>query len=356
MTQGEVVGTADSRNPARKLSARARAGLDVARAFAAIYVVFHHVVASVNAPELIDLLFTFGQEAVIIFFLLSGFVIFANERERVAHPRGYYLRRLRRIYPLIVIAMIVSTVLWAAGLIDAKFSWSSLFGTLFSLQDIAFLKPGVITTPYLGNDPLWSLSYEVFFYAVFPLVMIAWRRNQLATRHAVGAIAVLGYITYLAAPNHFSLVVAYFLLWWVGAMTAKSYLDGTLRISAVFPEAIWMSALIIVAVAGVVFYGSRGLGLFPILMVRHFVVAAGMALLLFTPLRGMMASLSLRVAGPAALIAGLSYGLYVLHAPLLAQTGAARTWLFLPALVGTVVLAYFSDSFLARRLPKAPRN
>jgi len=356
MTQGEVVGIAGAGHLVRRLSPRARSGLDVSRAFAAVYVVLHHAVASITAPKAIDLLFSFGQEAVIIFFLLSGFVIFANERDRVAHPRGYYLRRLRRIYPLILIAMLLSTVLWATGLIIETFSWSSLFGTLFSVQDIAFLKPGVITAPYLGNDPLWSLSYEVFFYAVFPIVMIAWRRNQMAARHAVGAIAVVAYVTYLAAPNHFSLVVAYFLLWWTGAMIAKVHLDGNLQIGAVLPEMIWLSALILVAAAGVVFYGSHGLGVFPILMVRHFVVAAAMALALFTPLRGLLASLSLRIARPAAVVAGLSYGLYVLHVPLLVQTGVANSWLLLPAFAGTVVLAYFSDSFLASRLPKAPRD
>ncbi|QOC25498.1 hypothetical protein IC744_03750 [Microbacterium hominis] len=67
----------------RKLLPQLRAGLDVARAATAVYVVLHHVV---NLPGPAGVIFSFGQEAVLIFFLLSGFVIFANERERVRRP------------------------------------------------------------------------------------------------------------------------------------------------------------------------------------------------------------------------------------------------------------------------------
>jgi peptidoglycan/LPS O-acetylase OafA/YrhL len=62
------------------LSPRVRALLDAARACAALYVVAHHVAKGYGFPGLTGHLLRFGQEAVIVFFLLSGFVIFANER------------------------------------------------------------------------------------------------------------------------------------------------------------------------------------------------------------------------------------------------------------------------------------
>ena len=42
------------------------------------------------------------------------------------------------------------------------------------------MTPGVITAPYLRNSPLWSLSYEVFFYIIFPFVLRLWMHGAVA--------------------------------------------------------------------------------------------------------------------------------------------------------------------------------
>jgi len=337
----------------RRLSPGVRAGLDVARASAAIYVVLHH---TIQADGLVGLAFSFGQEAVLVFFLLSGFVIFANERDRVAQPAGYYLRRLRRIYPPMVFAMLVSTVLWAIGLVTASPTVLSGVGTLFALQDISALKPGVITDPYLGNSPLWSLSYEIAFYALFPLVMIFWRRSERLTRAAVPAVCVLAYVTYLATPNHVSLMIAYFLLWWVGAMVAHLWLTGRLTLAAAAPELLGLFSLTLVTSAGVGLYTYNGLGVFPVLMVRHSAFALVTFAVLFTPARKWLSRASVRVAKPAAKIASISYGLYVVHYPVLVQTKANQSWWLIAAVAATIALAWVADKFIPSLLPRAPRT
>ncbi|MEV5040312.1 acyltransferase family protein [Microbacterium sp. LMI1x-1-1.1] len=338
----------------RKLSPRVRAGLDVARAAAAVYVVLHHAI-HVGGP--VGVLFSFGQEAVLVFFLLSGFVIFANERDRSVRPGGYFLRRLRRIYPPMVFAMLVSTALWAVGLITATPTLTSAIGTLFAVQDISFLKPGVITDPYLGNSPLWSLSYEIAFYAAFPLVMIMWRRSERAARIVVPAVAIVAYGSYLAAPNHFSLVAAYFLMWWAGAMLAHLWTNDRLRLSAAFPELAGLVGLNVIAAVGVLFYDYDGVGVFPVLPLRHSAFVLLLFILVFTPVRRWLGTMSVRVAGSAASVAGISYGLYVMHYPLLVQTGANSSWWsFSLAALLTVVLAWVADKLLPRLLPSAPRD
>ena len=129
----------------------------------------------------------FGQPAVILFFLLSGFVIFANERHRAIRPRGYFLRRLRRIYPPVLVAFVLSVVVvFDNGDLRAQFSWRELLFNLLMLQDVGETKPGVITSSFLGNGPLWTLSYEVAFYLLFPFALAAWRRKPLLTTHLVG--------------------------------------------------------------------------------------------------------------------------------------------------------------------------
>ncbi|PZE66878.1 acyltransferase [Curtobacterium sp. MCBD17_021] len=350
-----AAGTTSTRSRPQ-LSPGVRAGLDLARALAAVYVVAYHVLASVAMPRPLSALFSFGQEAVIVFFLLSGFVIFANEADRSARPGGYYLRRLRRIYPPILLAMALSTVLWAFGLIRVDPSLWSAVGTMLSLQDIPTLKPGVVTAPYLGNDPLWSLSYEVFFYLVFPLVMVAWRRNEQRTRALVPVVAVAAFASYIFMPNHLSLVIAYFLLWWSGAMAAHVYLrTGTIRVGAVKSELLGLVSLTLVALAGVAVHGWNGAGLFPGLMVRHFAIALLLALVLVTPARTLLGKASLTAARPAAAVASVSYGLYVLHYPLLVQPNTQHTAWFLPAVAALIALAWVADRGLPKLLPRAPR-
>lgn len=327
-------------------------GLDAARATAAVYVVVYHVVQGLHLPRLLAVPFSFGQEAVLVFFLLSGFVIYANERDRATRLLPYYLRRLRRIYPLLIVAMLVSTVLWAVGMNPASPSWATAVSTLLSVQDSSALKPGVVAPPYLGNDPLWSLSYEMFFYAVFPAVLLLSRRLGHRSIHIIGAVCCLAYVTYALFPNHLSLVVAYFLVWWVGAMAARAALSDGLIVRALGAELVWLGLLTVVALFVMVVVGFRGIGYYPGLMVRHFAVAEVMLLVLVSPVRRWLAATASFVGKPAVAVASISYGIYVLHYPIVIQTGSLHSAWILLALAVTVVLAIATERGLMRVIPR----
>ena len=137
----EVAETEPRQKPCMKqpvLSQRMIVALDAARAAAAIYVVLYHLTLEHHLQHGIGMIFALGQEAVIVFFLLSGFVIFANERDRLTRPGGYYLRRFRRIYPPLIVAMLVSTLIYLDdGLFLESFKWRDLIGTLLMVQDIS---------------------------------------------------------------------------------------------------------------------------------------------------------------------------------------------------------------------------
>lgn len=343
----------------RRISAKGSAALNGIRALAAVYVVAHHIVINSSFHGAWTYAFRFGQEAVIVFFLLSGFVIFASEHRRVSDLRGYYLRRLRRIYPPLLVAFaLAAVVVTLNGTIGRDFNPWALTGNLLSLQDVSGLKPGVITDPFLGNSPLWSLSYEVFFYAVFPLVMVARRVSRRFALNAVGALAILGYATYLAAPNHFSLVVAYLLVWWAGAFLADLYRSSELSFRSAAPLFAWLGALCVAALIGVALmrHGKIDPGVFPALPLRHFFDAAVFALLaVAAPTR--KAIRSLWRGGPAAAyLASISYGLYVFHYPLLIEWDWASTPAgFAMAGVLLIVVSILGDRMMERLLPK-PRS
>ena len=81
--------------------------LDALRGFAATYVVLHHIMPRDLSWGGIDLSLAFrcGQEAVILFFLLSGFVInLSYQRSRDKRFLRFFARRFLRIYvPLVLV-------------------------------------------------------------------------------------------------------------------------------------------------------------------------------------------------------------------------------------------------------------
>jgi peptidoglycan/LPS O-acetylase OafA/YrhL len=78
-----------------------------------------------------------------------------------------------------------------------------LWGNIFMLQDMTSIKPGVRVEVFNDNGPLWSLSYEWWFYLMFyPIYSRVTARCQLAL---VGAISLLGLISYVLLPNQISL-------------------------------------------------------------------------------------------------------------------------------------------------------
>ena len=340
-----------------RISSELSGALDIARAAAAIYVVFHHVLSKYTLPYHLDFIFRFGQEAVLVFFLLSGFVIFASESQRANDLRGYYLRRIRRIYPPLIAALLVSTyVAWSNGILEAQFSATQLAGTLLSLQDISFLKPGVITDPYLGNSPLWSLSYEVFFYSIYPFVFWLWKKNRSITNNILGFICCTSYIIFIIYPQHFTLVLAYFLVWWCGAMAADSWFRQGRDVRSMMSSYKWLVALCVTAAIGIMIEGFKGVGVHPFLEFRHFSVGA-LVLLIFTGSNGALVRRLSPLNKLGIQIASISYGLYILHYPLLVQWHVTQTHLgFALACVLLFCLSYLVERQLPRLLPKVPQT
>ncbi|MEY2925670.1 MAG: hypothetical protein RL367_147, partial [Pseudomonadota bacterium] len=309
----------------RRLSPGLSTILDALRAGAALYVVLHHIFDARGYTHGAGLLFIFGQEAVLIFFLLSGFVIQSNEADRVASDRrGYALRRFIRIYPLLIMAILVSTlVAFAQERLASSFSWSSLFGTLLALQDDVVRKPGAIIRPYMINAPLWSLSYEIWFYVLFPFVSMVFRRlGQQTCQLIVGGTGLVAVLLYLGVPNFPCLVFAYFLIWWLGAMLAEAHATGVpaIRTTLILQIALTSAAIIAICYAEMARPDPRMVG-FLWLMARDFLAA----LVLYQALAWLVGRRwhhgTAQAAAFFSYLASLSYGLYVLHYPLLIDSG-----------------------------------
>ncbi|MBS4728189.1 acyltransferase [Mycobacterium sp. SM1] len=174
------------------------------RACAAIGVVFTHVAFQTgHSSGIPGRLFGRFDLAVAVFFALSGFLLWrghaAAERDLGPRPRtGSYLRsRAVRIMPAYVVAVIV-----ILGLLpDADHASPTVWLANLSLTQIY-----VPLTLTAGLTQMWSLSVEVSFYLVLPILALLARRIPARARvPAIAGLAVAslgwGWIPFGSTPG-----------------------------------------------------------------------------------------------------------------------------------------------------------
>lgn len=256
--------------------------LEAVRGFAAIYVVLFHTLpqkiylAGIN----IGLLFRFGPEAVIVFFVLSGFVIkYTFEKSADKSFRYYFIRRFTRLYiPLLFIFLLGYLLKCYAEGRPASPEWASLLGNLFMLQDVISQKPNVVTGAYMGNGVLWSLSYEWWFYILFFVL----RKNIAGEKLGkwVAVLTITAALTYLFYPFTVNRLAMYFAIWWTGVVFAGIYLEGkdytfraiSLQIAILFCITVVLALNLYIHYSATRLY-TYPLVAYPFVELRHFVFA-----------------------------------------------------------------------------------
>ncbi len=137
-----------------------------------------------------------GRFAVVLFFVLSGFVLALPYRAGKAQAyRQYFIRRMCRIYLPFVVAVGMAAVLasifsspqpeWAQGETD----WSFMVSP--GLVASHMLMQGVGMGSISLNPPIWSLIYEIRISLFFPLLV--WVALRLPLWSA-GAVFGLGFV------------------------------------------------------------------------------------------------------------------------------------------------------------------
>jgi peptidoglycan/LPS O-acetylase OafA/YrhL len=114
----------------------------------------------------IPLLSTAGREGVILFFVISAYVLYRPMADHAPDVRRYAIRRFTRIYPAYVAALIGCAILTGLPLDPSYF----VFGQMVDLS-----VPSVLPAS-------WTLQVEVAFYILLPLVaaLIRPRKHRIA--------------------------------------------------------------------------------------------------------------------------------------------------------------------------------
>jgi peptidoglycan/LPS O-acetylase OafA/YrhL len=211
--------------------------LDAVRFTAAMLVLLYHASVIHKTGTIITSL---GHEGVVIFFVLSGFVIAYVADTRRQNFRGFMIDRGARIYSVAIPAIILTAVLDFSGFhIDESAypegyrSWD--LPVIRVITSTLFLNQiWTLGIQLFSNNPYWSLNYEVWYYVLFGILFfVDGRRRWL---YFLLLCLLLGPKILLLMP-----------VWWLGVWVYRS--DFLARLST--PMA---CLCLIVSVAGTYWY------------------------------------------------------------------------------------------------------
>lgn len=159
--------------------------LDGLRGLAIAAVLFFHSAelgAFAYAP-IIRAVAGIGWVGVDLFFVLSGFLItkiLAGVREGRSTLADYYKNRLLRIGPLYALAIVVMTVLFY-GLYGQQREQINLWNSAlpYLLTGTQNMLPALGPSVPFGANHLWSLGVELQFYAIWPIAVMWVRPNRM---------------------------------------------------------------------------------------------------------------------------------------------------------------------------------
>jgi peptidoglycan/LPS O-acetylase OafA/YrhL len=172
----------------------------------------------------------FNHSAVIVFFVLSGFLVGGSFYGEVAHDREnikvYLIKRLVRLWIVLLPALALTWVclklsfILSPGYSQIPSSHNELvhtagFGTF--LCNAVFLQ-NVGCLWYGGNLPLWSLNHEFWYYMTFPFMCVAFfshRRTPMA-RLASGGIGVAAILAVTYFQFNMYPIAPYMVMWLLG--------------------------------------------------------------------------------------------------------------------------------------------
>ncbi|MET0386199.1 MAG: acyltransferase [Polyangiales bacterium] len=273
--------------------------------------------------------------AVQAFFVISGWIVPASA-ERSATTLGFWVRRFARLYPLYFV------VVCAQGLCGLVFGEPAAHPARELLRYIAvnavfanFLQPSLFglfadAPVHAFNPSLWTLKIEVMFYLVAPLFVLCYRAQRTRALIALGVGSVaLYYLARLRSeefarqlPGQLRFFVAGFICWRLSTLQVGVHQDAR--------RTRWM--LVPLALLGVVLaHKLENLPWWGFLQpVAVAVFVYGLAHSLPEPRR----------------MPDISYGLYILHAPLI-QLGFLLGWWSTHAYKSGLALAFAMTAALA---------
>lgn len=331
--------------------------LDFVRFVAALLVYVYHS----NQRYVIDSLLPFsgyGHSSVIVFFVLSGFVIAFVTETKENTWQSYLASRVARVFSVVVPAVILTVVLDSIGRsINTSFYSEYPFdqflvrigASLLMLNETWFIS---ITS--FSNIPFWSIIYEWWYYVIFAFLMFL-------PRHIGYVASCLTLI--LIGPK----VLLLLPIWWLGVLLYRWRILREISTRVSF-------ALFVLSLVGIVIYEVTGINAYLADLLKSFIGAYAfkeltfskfflgdyvLGLLVFMNFTGARnitqtyGNFLLRVEKPVRFVANFTFTLYLLHQPLFVFWATVINgnptrpcyWLFVTVLtfMSIFLIGYFTE-------------
>lgn len=277
---------------------RASSILDLIRFISALMVFLMHFYVPVP-----------GYQCVMVFFVLSGYFISSSIYKQLKMEKwnwsDYFVKRITRLW-VVLIPSLILTYIWS----KIQFNLfgitkiSNYLGIKHFLGNLFFLQ-GIIVHTYGSNGPLWSLSYEFWYYTLFPIFLLIFFSKKVSMKFMYACLFLL--ISYFVGIK----IMEYFLIWLLGAILP---LVKPLILKKVYFKNIMLLSSFMVALISmkcyVFFVRTPDLQIIP-----DFSVGLGFAILFYLIISfysNKRDSLLIKISNR---LAGFSYTLYLTHYP-----------------------------------------
>ena len=248
----------------------------------------------------------YGHSAVIVFFVLSGFVISyaADIKERTLFD--FSVARLVRLYSVVLPAILLTVICDSIGIQhnpavydlsrETNPLWRLLLGVLFLTQSWGHIS-------LLSNEPYWSLPYEFWYYVIFAAATFlkGWRRIVMLI--VSGALAGPGIL--VMAP-----------IWAAGAAAYR--LTKQAQLGQALARTIWIATgvgAIAVVVHNRIPDSAENMFLPVVFSGWDFLLGFLVAANIFSA--SFLSFGLVKFHAPLAKLAGMTFALYLFHLPLL---------------------------------------
>ncbi len=177
---------------------------------------------------------TIGNEAVIIFFVLSGYLVGGSAIRDLSAGKWswkrYLAKRATRLWIVLLPALLFGVMIDHAGLRvfgNSPSVYSCPPGQYLVPCDLAerlspkvvvanaFFLQSIMTETAGSNNALWSLANEFWYYLAFPLCILICQKHR-STWQRIVSITLLGAIAAIVGRE----ICLLFLLWLLGAMVS----------------------------------------------------------------------------------------------------------------------------------------
>lgn len=279
--------------------------LDLLRFLAAAIVFLGHLSWTKLSGGFLWQLQKYGHGAVMVFFVLSGFVIAYTTDVKDKSLRDYSLNRLSRLYSVLLPAIVLSFLLDKIGSTINSYSYfmnHENMPFIRMLSAIFFTSESWFLHIHLFNDSAyWSLPYEFWYYVMFGCIIYF----TGTTRIVLLAIAAL-----IAGPKILLLAP----IWAIGAATY--YLSRRVAFGSIVSWPFFLVSLgIVVVLAGQPSFSANH-AIWPVgFAVTDYALGIAIAANLLSATQ-----LDFRFGRAGRLIrwaAGFTFSLYLYHLPLL---------------------------------------